>query len=393
MPGSRRRAPLIAEIVIVAAAIVADLVFTPLPDADGNGLIGSVLSAFAPALGVGIGVLAVLRRRFDRVALLILGVASASLLVSGLSLAGTIVGSPQAPWPSFTEAIALALLVGAACHRLPARTVGPLALLAGLAMTLAPLLRYGIDSQWALAAVPAALLWGGSVGTGLVLRDAEQRRAGDLAAVRAAERLVLARELHDFVAHHVTGIVVLAQGARVVASRAPEGQRQDLDVFTEIEKAGGEALTAMRGMVGMLRTDQSGTGDARPDLRRALGEACGDDRQVRLTVADDIDLAPIPPEVVGAAHRLVREALTNARRHGLAGGTIEVSAVLERRGFTAAVLVDVVNRAVPDKVRGDGYGLVGMTERAEAVGGSLAAGPDGPDKWRVAARLPLPEIF
>jgi signal transduction histidine kinase len=383
---SPRRGPLVAEIAAVAVATVADMVITVWLTTPGENFLSSTLGSFAGAFGLGVGVLAVVRRRFGRVALITLAATLVSLLISALSLLGTLRGSPVLPQPSCMEAIALALLVGAACHRLPPRTAVPLVFLAGLAMTLAPLLRFGIESPWALAAVPAALLWGGSVGTGLVLRDAEQRREVDLAAVREAERLALARELHDFVAHHVTGIVVLAQGAQVAAT-------QDRTVFTEIEQAGSQALTAMRGMVGMLRTDGEAGSPAGRDLRRALREACGDDRLIQLTVAEDLDRAPIPPDLVSTAQRLVREATTNARRHGLPGGGIEVTARLERRGFTAAVLLDIVNRAALDVVQGNGFGLVGMTERAEAVRGTLSAGPELPDRWRVAARLPLPEVF
>jgi signal transduction histidine kinase len=314
------------------------------------------------------------------------------LLVSVFTVLARLVGAPVDAEPSMTEALALSLLVGAACRRLPARTVGPLVLLAGAAMALAPVLRFGIGSGWALLAVPAALLWGGGVGTGLVLRDADHRRRADLAAVRADERLALARELHDFVAHHITGIVVVAQGARVVADRARAPGPSDQAIFTEIERAGGEALTAMRRLVGMLRAEGSGSG---PDLRRELEDACGNDRRIHLVVADDLERVAVPAALRVTAHRIVLEAVTNARRYATPETRIEVAARYDDQDGQSALVLEVVNLAAaqePPESRagGDsGYGLVGMTERAEAVGGTLSAGHDGAGRWRVVARLPL----
>ncbi|ADB30414.1 histidine kinase [Kribbella flavida DSM 17836] len=390
--------PLVGEIVALGLLTVADTVITLRTPAPDHGLITTAFSGITPALGTAAGVLAVLRRRFGRVALLTVVIAGASLLVSGLTALAAAFGTPVQAQPALTEALALALLCGAACHRLPARTIVPLVVLAGLAMTAAPLLRFGIGSPWALLAVPQALLWGAGVGTGLVLRDSAGRYAANLAAAREAERVALARELHDFVAHHITGIVVLAQGARVVAGRRRGGGEGDgpgsaETVYQQIEQAGGEALTAMRRVVGMLRTDRSSepatAGDGR--LTAELKDACGNDPRVRLTITDELAGERVPGPVVTAAHRIVLEAVTNARRYAVPGTPIEVGARLERRGLTSALLLEVVNEVEPPAVRGEGYGLLGMAERARALGGTLVSGPDaGPaGPWRVTARLPV----
>jgi hypothetical protein len=166
------------------------------------------------------------------------------------------------------ETLAIALLVGAGCRRLSRNAAIALAVCGGVAMTAAPVLRYGVGSSMALLAVPAALLWGGSLALGLILRDADDRRFAALAEVRTAERLRLARELHDFVAHHVTGIVVRAQAARMLAER-PDTAGPDAEVYREIEVAGSDALTAMRRLVGMLRTDAPDPSPSAAGIRAA----------------------------------------------------------------------------------------------------------------------------
>ncbi|GAB3823769.1 sensor histidine kinase [Kribbella italica] len=390
----RRRAPLVAEIVGLALLTAADLAITLVHPAPDGGLLAASFTSITPAIGVGAAVVAVLRRHFGRIALLTLVVASASLLVSVVSGLADWAGAPVQAQSPLTEALALALLCGAVCHQLPSRSVAPLVVLVGVAATIAAPLRFGLDSSWALLAVPAALMWGGSVATGLVLRDADGRYDAELARARESERLTLARELHDFVAHHVTGIVVLAQGAQVAAARRDERPGS----YPEIEQAGGEALSAMRRLVGMLRTEEPGdtrTGDdpPRPALLAELKEACGNDPRVRLTTTPEVDRLSLPPALITAAHRIVLEAVTNARRYAVPGSPIEVSAGLRRKGLTAALELTVVNAVPAQAERGEGYGLVGMAERAQALGGTLSSGAGPTDEWRVHATLPVEQRF
>ncbi|MGC4942430.1 sensor histidine kinase [Kribbella sp. DT2] len=402
----RRRAPLVAEIAALALLTAADLAITLVHPAPTGGLLAASFTAITPAIGLGAAVVAVLRRHFDRLVLLTVVVASTSLLVSvGSGLASWAGAAVQAQSP-LAEALALALLCGAVCHRLPSRSVAPLVVLVGVAATVAAPLRFGLHSSWALLAVPAALMWGGSVATGLVLRDSDSRYDAELARARESERLTLARELHDFVAHHVTGIVVLAQGAQVAATRRDEKP----GAYPEIEQAGSEALSAMRRLVGMLRTEEPGgggtsragtteepggggtsrtpTGDG-PALLAELKEACGNDPRVRLTAAAELDQLSLPPTTITAAHRIVLEAVTNARRYAVPGSPIEVSAGLRRRGLTAALELTVVNAVPVQAERGEGYGLVGMAERAQALGGTLSSGAGPEGRWRVHATLPV----
>ncbi len=371
-PGNLRRNPFIAECVILWLALFADgwLNFV--------GRTGDfafqVLRVFATVVGAAIVSLVLIRHRFHRLVLTTAVVSVASLLATVITVQVEAAEPGQTIRASIAEVIGLALLVGTVCRRSAPRQVIPLAALAGIAMTLNPLLRLGIDSDWALLAVPAAVLWGASVGVGLVLRDADNLRRAEQTTAREAERLSLARELHDFVAHHVTAIVVLAQGAQLSAARNPA-------VLAEIEEAGTEALTAMRRLVGMLRTDTFAT------LTEALTDAAGNDERVLISVAE----VEVPGELISTAHRITLEAVTNAQRYGQPGTPIGVTARLANRRLVLQIANQVASGKQGEVARGGGseYGLVGMRERAQAVGGTLAAGRDADDKWLVTAVLPL----
>lgn len=253
-----------------------------------------------------------------------------------------------------------------------------------------------------------------SVGTGMYFRARDDERARGVAAAvtnaQQAERMALARELHDVVAHHITGIVVQAQAAQIVARRAEPGPIADS--LAGIEAAGSDALASLRRVVGLLRD----TDDASPVAPgpEALGTLVArfEDRgpRVRLRLPDDG--AAWPPEVTATVYRVVQESLTNITRHASQarsvvvdvgrtpdGLSIEVSddaphaAAVRRQGTAAGTSAGAAagTTAGTDPAldpRG-GYGLVGMRERVEALGGTLRAGlrPDG--GWTVLATLPL----
>lgn len=237
-------------------------------------------------------------------------------------------------------------------------------------------------------------LYGTGVGAGIYLRALDHR--GELAAdaARRDERLELARELHDLVAHHVTGIVVQAQAAQVVADRDPAAAGAALE---RIEGAGKEALDAMRRLVGSLR-DDDGTPGAAPTappvglagLDDLAATSTGTGLPVHLVVADDARIGA-STTVAASAHRIVQESLTNARRHAVDATGVAVD--VRRDGADLVVTVTDDGRHPVGGPRPDrpGYGLVGMTERAHALGGTLVAGPVAPPAhgWAVQARLPL----
>ncbi|MEW2117352.1 histidine kinase [Streptomyces sp. NPDC005474] len=247
-------------------------------------------------------------------------------------------------------------------------------------------------------------LTGGAVGIGSYLRSLDDRRSRAVADTRQNERLELARELHDFVAHHVTGIVVQAQAARTIREIAPE---QVDPLLRGIEQAGGETLQSMRKLVRVLRDDT--TRAVRPgELYAELGElvATFSERDVPATlqVAAEARQARPAPEVETSVRNVVREALTNVRRHAPGSPSVSVRVALSdddggQADSAAArrLRVEVHNAPPPRPAtpnaeplggRG-GLGLIGLTERAEAVGGTLHASRAEDGGWRLTAEFPV----
>jgi len=219
---------------------------------------------------------------------------------------------------------------------------------------------------------------------GLYLRMLDHRQAEHALRARQEERIAIARELHDMVAHHVTGIVVQAQAARLVAPDRPQVAVRSLEA---IERAGAEALGAMRLMVGTLR-DESTPADVAPtatlaDLRAIAEPAARGELPVRLAL--DARAGTLPSEVVASLHRIAREAVTNARRHAIGATAIDVDVVCQND----QVQLLVSNDGNPATRPNGGFGLTGMAERAAALGGRFAAGPLPTGGWRVAAELPV----
>ncbi|MCS7475757.1 sensor histidine kinase [Umezawaea endophytica] len=376
-----RRGVLVAEITALVVATVVDSVLVVRQGQGGaRGVLGPVLAALVPYVGTAVAVLAVLRRRFpDRVALLGWSVIGFSLISTG---AAALVGAEAGAQPVATEVLGIALLAGAGCRRLPPVAAAVLAVAAGAAVVAAPVVRYGVASPVALAAVPAALLWGTALAFGLVLRDADARHVAALDRVREGERLQLARELHDLVAHHVSGIVVLAQAAHALAENPAVPDQDPVDVYREVEQAGAEALTSMRRLVGMLRSDPA---PSPPD--GTLGDAvrAAADGRADVVMSEELDATAVPSDLAGTVNRIVLESMTNVRRH--APNATEV--VVGAHTADGHLVLEIRNDGASGDRSGGGYGLVGMAERVTALGGSLHAGPEPGHRWRTTARLPL----
>ncbi|MFR9730497.1 sensor histidine kinase [Saccharopolyspora sp. MS10] len=234
-----------------------------------------------------------------------------------------------------------------------------------------------------------------SVGSGLYFRarDGERSRTVRSAVEQAqqAERLALARELHDVVAHHVTGIVVQAQAAQLVAARKPEAAAEAME---RIATSGTEALVAMRRLVASMRgaepagtsgaTEQATT-DLTADLT-ALVEGAGPEVSLRLELDQEI-----PQEVARSALRLVQESLTNAGKHAPDATEIVVTVRSPQERLHIRVADNGSGGRTAPVGGSGGYGLVGMRERIELLGGRFSAGPAERAGWRVDAWLPLAE--
>jgi len=213
-------------------------------------------------------------------------------------------------------------------------------------------------------------------------RDEEaRRRVGE-------ERLRIARDVHDVVAHAMVAINVQAGVGAHLLDRDPEQARRTLQ---DIEKVSGEALADLRSTLGMLRADAAENDGApvRPaqGLRELdeLGESL---RTAGIEVDLDVDpaTATLPASVTATGYRIVQEALTNVVRH--AGGSH--ARVRVTRGDDALVIEvdDDGGEEASAAPPGAGQGVRGMRERAQAAGGTLEAGPQAGGGWRVVATLP-----
>jgi signal transduction histidine kinase len=213
--------------------------------------------------------------------------------------------------------------------------------------------------------------------------EAERDAQAEIAA--AAERARIARELHDVIAHHVSVMVVQADGAGYAL-------RSDLATAETALKAisctGRQALTEMRRLLGVLRT----TGDQAQlapmpglsELRELLDQA----RSAGLAVTYTLSGSPreLPEGAELAAYRVVQESLTNTRKHAGLAASAAVTLRYEPDGLT----VEVTDDGMADPADGEpaGHGLAGMRERIEMYGGTVLAGPLPGGGFRVLARLP-----
>ncbi len=225
---------------------------------------------------------------------------------------------------------------------------------------------------------------------GAEVRHLVQRRDRDRDEMKARERELLARDLHDTVAHHVSAIAVQAQAGRVVGLQRPEAA---LDALAVIEAEASRTLAEMRTIVGTLRNDQLETPAAELAPQAGLAEI----RQLAETsVAGtgprvDVDIRTsgrVGPTVGAALYRVAQEAITNARRHALGATQVNVTVDSDDTHVRLVVVDDGAHQhSVFDAP--SGYGLIGMTERAELLGGTLRAGPSDVRGWRVDATIPL----
>ncbi|MFN7152038.1 MAG: sensor histidine kinase [Microthrixaceae bacterium] len=216
---------------------------------------------------------------------------------------------------------------------------------------------------------------------GLAVRWQAHARRRELEQLKLEERGQLARELHDTVAHHVTAIVVRAQAGRVLAASDPAAAVEALGV---IEDEASHTLMEMRAMVGVLR-------DGRPaDLvpHRGVVDIVGLGRVEpvpRIDVEVPADLGDLPPVTGSALFRIAQESVTNSLRH--ARGATRVEVRLSNDDDRVRIMVRDDGAPVP-ALRGTGYGLIGMNERAALLGGELEAGAHPSGGWVVDAVLP-----
>jgi signal transduction histidine kinase len=222
----------------------------------------------------------------------------------------------------------------------------------------------------------------------------ERARGTDARAARVEERSRIARELHDVVAHHVSVMTVSAGAARRILEKNPDSAREAL---ATIEEVGRTALSEMRRIVGVLRTERD-AGPAGRELSpqpgiRDLGELIDHVRETGLAVQLWVDgqSRPLSPGVDLAAFRLIQEALTNTLKH--AGSDARAWVRLRYTDHDLTVEIEDNGRGaatiLADNADKPGHGLVGMYERVALYGGELRIGPRVGGGFGVRARFPL----
>jgi signal transduction histidine kinase len=219
-------------------------------------------------------------------------------------------------------------------------------------------------------------------------RAVQAREAREQDARRRAdeERLRIARELHDVLAHNISLINVQSGVALHLIDEQPEQARSALAAINE---ASADALDEVRSVLGVLRGEheqpprEPSAGLERLDELVSRAGAAG----VRVSLEVHGDRRPLPASVELAAFRIVQESLTNVVRHsGASAATVQLS--YGDRELTVEV-ADNGDGAGSKPDAGSGSGLIGMRERAAALGGELDAGPARTGGFRVHARLPL----
>jgi signal transduction histidine kinase len=229
----------------------------------------------------------------------------------------------------------------------------------------------------------------------LELRAAEleenQRREAEQAV--AEERLRIARELHDVVAHAMSVVAVQSGVAAHVIEQRPDEAKHMLQ---NINTTSREALDEMRRMLGVLRSDGDDPAALAPaptlgDLSSLIATVRGTGVEVRLRVEGEA--AELAPGLDLTAFRIVQEALTNVVKHA-GKASVEVLVRYEPDGVCVQVTDDGRGAASAADVHppGDGHGLIGMRERVDLYGGSLDAGPRAGGGFRIAATLPYPTV-
>jgi signal transduction histidine kinase len=217
--------------------------------------------------------------------------------------------------------------------------------------------------------------------------ELERDQQGQLAA--AAERARIAREMHDIVAHHLTAIVTLSDGAAAQVRLAPERAEA---AMAEVASTGRLALRDTRQLLGVLREDHVPaelaplSGDISVD--QLIERVRGTGLAVRYETTGDSSTASSAIRL--CVYRVIQEALTNTMKH--AGREARATVCVQYAPSEIRVLAeDDGQGTTPLPLPRSGHGLEGMRERVRAFGGDVSSGPRSPHGWTVAARLPLGE--
>jgi signal transduction histidine kinase len=204
-------------------------------------------------------------------------------------------------------------------------------------------------------------------------RESETRLAAD------AERMRIAREMHDVIAHSLSVVIAQADGGRYVAKTDPAAA---VGVLETISQTGREALAQTRSLLGFLRSDEDDSWSKSPlpgvgDIESLIADVRSAGLPVSVSGIADFDEEQLPEGAALAVYRIVQEALTNVLKHAGSGARAHVSLQLEGRELLVRISDDGAGEA-PEKdqsgnERARGHGIIGMKERAALYGGTLTA--------------------
>ncbi|MFD8411843.1 sensor histidine kinase [Streptomyces sp. NPDC059650] len=360
----------------------------------GAGLVTLVLSNIVLGVPLGVG---------DQIfgpgpLLIVIGLAVAAVLVrrapvATLSLmlvtACALIFVTNTPQMTFVPVVAGAVALGRVASSRPRRVALTAVAVTVLAVLLGQLARPVLGgpglvlAQSQLPIVVLAWLIGDSMRRSRESAAQEQARATEQAL--AEERLRIARELHDLVAHSI-GIIAIQAG---VGSRVIDKQpAQAREALQAIESTSRETLASLRRTLVALRRSEPAPLAPTPGLDglEQLAAATGSDTGVRIEVVRSGERRPLPPDIELAAFRIVQESLTNVVRH--AGAATCRVAVGYGDGELALEITDD-GRATASAHSGSGFGITGMRERTALLGGRFEAGPLPGGGFRVVAGLPV----
>jgi signal transduction histidine kinase len=316
----------------------------------------------------------------------------AATVIAGLAL----VAARWFPWPATIGPIVLfwlspvqvrfawigALPLAYALYRIAERRprrAAVLALAAGLTGPAATALPSG---HHAGGVMPFALFLIAAWTAGVAVRQHAQHTAGLLEREVGVERIRIARELHDVMAHSLSVITVQAAFGRLVADRQPDKAAGALAV---IETTGRETLAELRRVLDLLRGDEPASADPAPGLAaldRLVEQTAAAGVTVRVTIQGEE--RPLPAGLQLSAYRVMQEALTNVVKHA---GTDRASVLVAYE--PDALVLDIRDEGRGGSIEAGGHGLIGMRERVALYGGTLVAGPQPGLGFAVHARLPV----
>ena len=394
LDSARARAARWGDWILVAVLLGAaqfEIWVRPLFD---NGIPGSRVAS--AALFVAITVPLAWRRRAPTLVLCV---------VVGGVMVGASFGEPsdQAPLEGFLAALVAFYSVGAYCERRRALLAGAIG---GSAIILADLAggllgNGGSADVGGWIALAIAWLVGRVLSRGRIearglrerARRLEREREEQARLAVAEERMRIARELHDAIAHSVSVMVVQAAAAQQVLPHSPE---RATDALVAIQDIGRQAVVELRRMLGILRAQGESPSLAPEPGVAALEDLVAQVREVGLPVELTVEgeAKPLSSGVDRSAYRIVQEALTNTLKHA-GPATAEVTLTYGDRALEIDVLDDGLGASdghggfgAPDR-RGGGFGLAGMRERATLYGGALESGPRPGRGYALHASLPL----